>query len=155
MTEKIWIYVLGRELSDPELKEFSQKCEAFVNSWTAHEHQLKASFEIYKKRFLIIKVDESVYNASGCSIDKQLQFVKQLEKEFSIELLNRLKVAYESNDEVKVVNASDIKDLLQKGEINENTLVFDNTITSSLQMNEWKKSLKNTWLSKYLPSYSS
>jgi hypothetical protein len=54
-----------------------------------------------------------------------------------------------------VVNASDIKDLLKTGAINENTLVFDNTITSSAQINEWKKPLKNTWLSKYLPSYSS
>jgi hypothetical protein len=155
MTEKIWIYVIGRELNADELKTLSDKCQGFVSTWTAHEQQLKASFEIYKNRLLIFKVDESVYNASGCSIDKQLQLVKQLEKDLSVELLNRLKVAYEENGDVKVVNAPDVKDLIQKGFLNENTLVFDNTITSSSQMSEWRKTLKNTWLSKYLPSYSS
>jgi hypothetical protein len=155
MTERIWTYIISKELSDAQLKELHERTDKFVNSWTAHEQKLKASFEIYKDRILIIKVDESAYNASGCSIDKQLQFIKQLEKDLGVELLNRLVVAYEDGNKIKVVHSSKIKELLQKVEINENTLVFDSTISSSVHLPEWKKPLKNTWLSKYLPSYSS
>jgi chemotaxis regulatin CheY-phosphate phosphatase CheZ len=155
MTERVWTYIISKELNDDQLKELTERTDKFVNSWTAHEQKLKASFELYKNRILIIKVDESAYNASGCSIDKQLQFIKQIEKDLAVELLNRLVVAYEESSEVKVTHSAKIKELLQQGEINENTLVFDTTISSSVQLPEWKKPLKNTWLSKFLPSYSS
>lgn len=155
MAEKLWIYTISRELQENELKDFSERCRHFVNNWTAHEQQLKASFEIYKNRILIIKVDESVYNASGCSIDKQVKFIKEMEKEFNVELLNRMLVAYEDAGQVKVVSASNVKSLLHSGEMNENTPVFDNTITSSTEMVNWRKPLQHTWLSKYLPGVSS
>ena len=67
-----------------------------------------------------------------------------------MDLLNRLLVVYDKNEEPIVVHSSKITELLQSGEINNETLIYDNTINSSLQWAEWKKPLKNTWLSKYL-----
>ncbi len=150
MTERVWIYTINKELSDEQLQQLSLNCESFVSKWTAHEVKLAASFEIYKKRLLIFKVDESAYNASGCSIDKLQRFIKEQESQLGIELLNRLLVAYEEHGQPVVVHSSKIKDLLNSGSINENTLVFDNTITSSLQWTDWKKPLKSTWLNKYI-----
>ena len=77
--------------------------------------------------------------------------VKELEQQFSVELLNRLLVAYEKGEEVLVVKASEIAGLLNADSITENTLVFDNTITTSADLAvNWKKPLKETYLSKYL-----
>jgi hypothetical protein len=149
--QKIWIYTLSKELSDEQLLDLNNRCEAFVSTWTAHDVSLDASFELYKNRLLIFKVNEDKYNASGCSIDKQLRFVKDLEALYSIQLLNRLLIAYQDNDKVRVIKSSQVSELIHSGELNENTLIFDNTITSANQLKtEWLKQLKNTWLVKYL-----
>ena len=151
--ERIWIYTISHALPGDQLAQLKQRCQDFVSSWTAHEVSLDASFDVYKNRLLIFKVNEANYNASGCSIDKQLRLVKELEQQFSVELLNRLLVAYEQNGEVAVVKASGISDLLRNGTISEHTLVFDNTITTSQELaGSWKKPLKDTYLSKYLVS---
>lgn len=149
--ERIWIYTLSKALTQEQLPDFRNRCQNFVSTWTAHDISLDASFELYHNRLLIFKVNEANYNASGCSIDKQLRFVKELEQFFSIELLNRLLVAYEKNNEVVVVKQSQIPDLLASKEIDEDTLIFNNTISQSTDLaNNWKQPLRHTWLAKYL-----
>ena len=155
MSHRIWIYTLSKALNSGQRETLENTCGDFVSNWTAHEQRLEASFELYKERLLIFKVDEQAYNASGCSIDKLTRLVKELEKNYNVELLNRLLVVYEEGDDLKVALASEIKDLLKDGAINENTIVYDNAIASSSQWNAWKKPLKDTWLNKYLPSFSS
>ena len=151
MNERIWIYTLSKELTNEQLVDFKNRCQNFVSGWTAHEVSLDASFDLYQNRLLIFKVNEDKYNASGCSIDKQLRFVKELEQAFSVELLNRLLVAYESNNQVEVIKSTQVKELLTSHVISENTLVFDNTITQSTELStNWKQPLKSTWLAKYL-----
>lgn len=152
MNNRIWIYSLSKQLTNEQLTDFNKRCANFVSTWTAHEVSLDASFELYKNRLLIFSVNEQVYGASGCSIDKQLQFVKKLENEFSIELLNRLLVAYETTaSEIEVVKASDIKSLIQANTINKHTLVFNNSITQSSELEtQWKQELNKTWLNKYV-----
>ncbi|MES2565922.1 MAG: ABC transporter ATPase [Bacteroidota bacterium] len=151
MNERIWIYTLSKELSQEQLTDFKGRCQNFVTGWTAHDVSLDASFELYQNRLLIFKVNEVKYNASGCSIDKQVRFVKELEQAFSVELLNRLLVAYESDGTIEVVKQSQIGDLLSSGKITENTLVFNNTITQSSELEtNWKQPLNKTWLSKYI-----
>lgn len=151
MNERIWIYILSKELSNEQLADFNNRCRNFVSTWTAHDVSLDASFELYQNRLLIFKVNEEKYNASGCSIDKQVRFVKELEQAFSIELLNRLLVAYENNKQVEIIKSSQVKDLLDAKTINENTLVFNNTITQASELaTNWKQPLKATWLSRYL-----
>lgn len=149
--QKIWIYTLSKELSAGQEIDLTQRCQTFVNGWTAHDTSLDASFEVHNHRLLIFKVDETKYAASGCSIDKQLRLVKELELVFSIELLNRLLVAYENAGTIEVVKASTIKELLENKSISKNTLVYDNTITTSKDMvDNWKKPLSETYLAKYI-----
>lgn len=151
MNERIWVYTLSKELTNEQLVDFKNRCQNFVSGWTAHDVSLDASFELYQNRLLIFKVNEDKYNASGCSIDKQLRFIKELEQTFSVELLNRLLVAYENNHQVEVIKSSQVKELLAANQITENTLVFDNTITQSSELTtKWKQPLQSTWLSKYL-----
>ncbi|MBK6985788.1 MAG: hypothetical protein IPH32_14025 [Bacteroidetes bacterium] len=151
MDERIWIYTLSKELSNEQLVDFKNRCQNFVSTWTAHDVSLDASFELYENRLLIFKVNEDKYNASGCSIDKQVRFVKELEQAFSFELLNRLLVSYENNHQVEVMKASQVKELLNSNTISANTLVFDNTITQSSELtSKWKQPLQATWLVKYL-----
>lgn len=151
MSERIWIYTLSRPLEAQDLEELKSLCSHFVSGWTAHEVSLDASYELYKNRLLIFKVNEAKYNASGCSIDKQLRFVKELENKFNVELLNRLLVAYESNGGVEVVKQSAVPGLLDSHILNENTIVFNNVVTMADELESaWRLPLRSTWLSRYL-----
>jgi len=147
---KAWEYIISKQLTNEQVQSMKEKGVAFVKGWTAHENQLDASFDIYKNRIIIVKVNENIYSASGCSIDKLTRFIKELESKFSIELLNRLLVAYKKNDTIEVVHSSKIKDLLNSGDINENTIIYNTSAATETELNNWEQPLKNTWLSKYL-----
>src|ERR1700749_5003601 len=91
---RVWIYQSDRELYEDEVKQLHEILNKFAAEWTAHNHQLKAKAEIRYNRFLILIVDESQAGASGCSIDKSVNFIKRLEQEFNIILLDRFNLAY-------------------------------------------------------------
>jgi hypothetical protein len=151
MNHRIWIYTLSKELTNEQLADFKIKCLEFVNSWTAHDVKLDATYELVNNRLLIFKVNEESYNASGCSIDKQVRFIKEQEQVLHIELLNRMLVAYEQNSELQITHQSKIKELVLSGDITKDTLIYDNTITSSNSLLlAWKVPLYKTWLSKYV-----
>lgn len=150
MNGRAWTYVISKELPEMQLEAIKEKGTAFVNGWTAHENQLAGSFDVFKNRIIVVKVNEDVNAASGCSIDKLTRFVKQVESEFSIELTNRLLVAYKANEKIDVVHSSKIKDLLSQQSISENTVVYNTAISNQEELLKWEQPLKNTWLNKYL-----
>ena len=149
---RVWTYIIDKSLSVNELNLIIDEGNNFVASWTAHEQKLTGSFEIYKNQIIVVKVNEEITNASGCSIDKLTHFIKKIESEFNLELLNRLLVAYKNNDDIFITHASKIKELLQANTINENTIVYNTSISSQNELQNWEQPLKNTWLSKYLIS---
>jgi len=149
---RVWTFIISKALSDNELSLITEAGIKFVNGWTAHEQKLTASFEIYKNRIIVVKVNEEVTGASGCSIDKLTHFIKHIENEFKVELLNRLLVAYKNGNEISVVHSSKIKELLQTNSIEENTLVYNTAASNQNEFQNWEQPLKNTWLSKYLIS---
>lgn len=150
MAERLFIFTISKELPPDKLNELSTNCSNFINEWTAHKNKLDANCEIHQSRLLIMKVDEAHYRASGCSIDKLNRFMKEQEVLFSIELLNRLLVAYIVNGKTEVVPDCKIPELLKAGMISGITPVYDNTISSSHHYTEWIKPLRETWLQKYL-----
>ncbi len=149
---RAWAYIISKKLSAQELNALQEAGNTFVMGWTAHEQQLTASFEIFKDRIIVVKVNEEVTGASGCSIDKLTRFIKDAEKQFNIELLNRLIVAYKNEDAVEVVHSSKIKELLSENKISENTSVYNTSILTQEELKNWEQPLKETWLSKYIPT---
>ena len=148
--KKVWAYTIGRELKSTELQQLIVAGQNFVNSWTAHENKLSAEFSVFGNRIILVKVDEAVYNASGCSIDKLVRFVKILETDFKVELLNRLLVPYQQDDKIEVISTSAFKEKLNTKQLSENTLVYITAIADEKELRDWQQPVKNTWLSKYL-----
>src|SRR3954471_19503747 len=127
---KVWTYIISRKLSAAELEELQTAGAGFVKSWTAHEVQLHASFEVYRERIIIVKVNESIHNASGCSIDKLVRFIKELEQQFKIELLNRMLVSYETAHGLEVASASQIKNLLSEKKLSPESIIYNTSAAS-------------------------
>ena len=147
---RVWCYIISQPLSETALQELLNMGKKFTNEWTAHENKLSAEIKVLFDRILFVTVNEDITAASGCSIDKLTRFIKETEKHFGIELLNRLLVAYKLNDKVEVVHSSRIKELIQNGTINENTVILHTAVSTQSEFINWELPLKSTWLSKYL-----
>ncbi len=136
---RIWIYQSNREFSHGEEVRIADLARDFLESWTAHNQELKASFEIRHHIFLILMIDQNHALASGCSIDKSVHFIQQIEKEFSVSLMDRQIFAIKENERISLVGRKKFDAMINSGEINGNTLVFNNLV-------ETKKELESQWI---------
>ena len=143
---RVWIYQSDRELYDDEVKQLREILNKFASEWTAHNHQLKAKAEIRYNRFLILIVDENQAGASGCSIDKSVNFIKKLEQEFGITLLDRFNLAYRVGEKVLSAPRNEFEELLRSGKINSNTIVYNNLVQNLEQLEtKWEVPFKDSW----------
>lgn len=149
--KRIWIYQSNRFLQVEELDRIEHILREFVVQWTAHGNQLAGSFAVRYNLFLMLMVDEEKAMVTGCSIDKSVHLLKKIEQELGISLFDRLQIAYREPSEgvITLTSRDDFARLLKDGEINENTVVFNNMLTSSDEVeSKWEVPLKASWHAK-------
>src|ERR1700761_6697878 len=143
---RVWIYQSDKELTDKQAAELLEILNNFAVQWTAHNHQLKAKAEVRYNRFLILIVDESQEGASGCSIDKSVNFMKRLEQQFGINLFDRFNLAYRDGEKVLSAPRNEFEELLKARKINTNTIVFNNLVQNLQQLEtKWEVPFKDSW----------
>lgn len=143
---RVWVYQSNRKLTDTETAQIQGQLSSFATSWTAHNNQLKAKAEVRYNLFLILVVDEGQAGASGCSIDKSVRFIKQLEEAFNITLLDRFNLAYREGEEVLSTPRAGFEELLKRGAINSGTIVFNNMVQNLRELQtKWEVPFKDSW----------
>lgn len=143
---RVWVYQSDRKLSEAEVGQAQIELNNFTTTWTAHNNQLRAKGEIRYNRFIILIVDEGQAGASGCSIDKSVRFITQLEEQFHIALLDRFNLAYRDGDEVLSAPRHHFEELLKQGAINSNTIVFNNMVQNLKDLQtKWEVPFKDSW----------
>lgn len=135
---KVWSYQADRLLTDTEVQWINEQLTPFLEEWAAHGTKLKAYGEVVNNAHLLLAVDESAHNASGCSIDTSVRFIKQLEKELQVSFFNRLKMLTFLDGQFSYVNYADLTTLPAE------TIVYNNTISSVGEFKQlWKSPIKN------------
>jgi hypothetical protein len=143
---RVWIYQADKKLTDQEVLLIQQELDKFATGWTAHNNQLKAKGEVRYNRFLILIVDESQAGASGCSIDKSVHFMKQIEQHFNINLFDRFNLAYRDGEEILSLPRHAFEDMLKQGKINTETIVYNNMVQNLTELeSKWEVPFKNSW----------
>ena len=146
-SSRIWIYQSNREFTPDEVQKIKTLTSEFINTWSSHGAALEAAAELIHNRFLIIGVDEHEVAAGGCSIDKSITFVKNIETGFNTNLLDRMQIAYRSGNEIKTFNLPQASSLLEKSELTENTIVFNNLVATKKDWEtNWEIPLKESWI---------
>lgn len=158
---RVWVFQSNTLLTDQEVDAINKAGIRFIENWTAHGAYLKASFDIVYNHFIVISVDEDQASASGCSIDKGIHFIKELEKQFKLTLLDRMQVAYRNGKDIKICHINNLlEELTRSGLYSEKTdrgeakdvIVFNNMIVTKEQFDtEWEINLKQSWQSRVLP----
>lgn len=145
--DKIWIYQADRILTKSEVDAIQSQADAFAIQWTAHNQKLNAKAFVVFNLFLIFSVNEDLHQASGCSIDKSVAFIKQMNEHYAIDFLNRNKVAVLINESVEIFNLNELADKLTDHE----TLVFNNLITTGREIkSNWILPANNSWHQRFL-----
>lgn len=144
---KVWVYAANRILTETEQAEIEAAGKTFTQSWTAHNQQLKASFTILHGVFLVMMVDENLNEVSGCGIDKSVHFMQDLDKTYQLDIFNRLRLELWQNDGVMILNKQKLSAMLQEGTVNEQSIVFNKTVTTKKQFDEqFQLPLSRSWV---------
>jgi hypothetical protein len=112
---------------------------------------LDAAVEVMYGHFVVIAVDEQQARASGCSIDKSVQFIRQLEQELSRTLTDRMVVVYERDGEVRTSRVEHLPDLIDQGVLHADSIVYDDLVASRGDLEtRFRVPLKNSWMERFL-----
>lgn len=150
---RIWIFQSPYYLEDEKMERISAQLINFLDQWTAHGQGLKASFDLKFNHFIIIGLDRTGHQASGCSIDKLNHQMQALERELNVSLLDPTKIAFR-NDEglLQFYPLAAFRDALETGELDEHTTVYNNLIETKGQLaDQWEVPLHASWHRQWLP----
>jgi hypothetical protein len=150
-SSRVWIYQANRSFSDQELQEIKTQSEDFITQWTVHGSDLKASFEIRYKRFIIFGLDQELNMASGCSIDASVKFIQQLEKQYNVELLDKMNVSYKQGEFIAYKNLIDFRKMAKEKAVSPNTIVFNNLVNTKAEyLTDWEVPASESWHNRFL-----
>ena len=148
---RVWIYQANRSFTEQELEEIQSKLNVFIENWTAHGSDLQAGYLIRYKRFIIIGLNQNLSKASGCSIDASVHFIQQLEKEYQVDLMDKMNVSYKQGDFVAYKTLLEFKKMAKEKAVSKNTIVFNNLVTNIAEFNEnWEVPASESWHSRFV-----
>ncbi|MDX5482830.1 MAG: hypothetical protein LPK07_14205 [Hymenobacteraceae bacterium] len=147
---RLWIYQANRPLTEAEQAEIKPLLERFAIDWSSHGKGLQASAKLLHNQFLVLANNEAATAASGCSIDKSVSFVRELEQRFNVSFFDRTQLAFLKEGQVELVGMQELKRKVAAGEIDKNTLYFDTLVNNYGELQEaWPRPAGNSWLSRY------
>ena len=146
---RVWVFQSLDFIDDLLVEEIKEKISIFLNQWKSHQTDFKSSFEIRYNTF-IIAADESSL-VSGCSIDSLINFIKDLENSFELQLLDKLHVKYIENGKIITKHLNQFKIYCQSLGKNHNLVVFNNLVKDINELeNNWQVDIKNSWHKRYV-----
>lgn len=148
---KVWIYQCNRSFSDEELIQLKTQLDTFIEAWTAHGKDLESGYKIVYKRFIVIAINQKLNAATGCSIDASVNFIQQLEKQYNVDLMDKMNVSYKQGEFIAYKSLIDFKKMAQQKAISKNTIVFNNLVTNIAEFNEnWEVPASESWHNRFI-----
>jgi len=153
---RVWVYQSTEFLEFEKVERISARLMNFLDAWRAHGNPLNASFTIIHDRFIVVSLDEASYQATGCSIDKLVHQIQNLETELNISLLDRTQIAFrDHNKMIETMHMMDFRAALENGDLNSETVVFNNLVSTKAELeSRWETQIKNSWHKDWLPANS-
>lgn len=147
-TSRVWIFQSNRPFSEKEITEIDMQLEHFYLQWKAHQLDVKGWAKVIFDRFIIVLADEEASHiVSGCSTDSMVRVIKSLERQYSINLFDRLVLNFMINQKIQALPYQQLNFALDNQYINGDTLYFDNTVENKKDLStKWLIPLKESWL---------
>lgn len=148
---RVWIYQANRSFTEQEIEEIQSKLGVFIENWTAHGSDLHSGYLIKYKRFIVIGLNQNISSASGCSIDASVHFIQQLEKDYKVDLMDKMNVSYKQGEYIAYKSLIDFRKMAKDKAVSKNTIVFNNLVTSIAEFKEnWEVPASESWHSRFV-----
>lgn len=147
---RVWIYGAERELSEVEATTIRTELQSFVANWVSHRNELNAGADVLHDRFLVIAVDETQAEASGCSIDGSVHFLQDLGAKMEIDFFNRMIFSYrDASGAIHTVPRDEFKIRYKSGQLENDTIVFDPLVKELGELRQiFERPLEDSWHSR-------
>jgi hypothetical protein len=144
---RIWIYQSNRPFSESEVVEINEQLYNFYVQWKSHGDEVKGWAKLVFAQFIVVMADENTSGVSGCSTDGMVRIMKSVERQYHVDLFDRLTITFLVNDKPQPLPMQQVKYALQKGYIETDTLLFNNLVDTKEKFeNEWLIPLSKSWL---------
>ena len=151
LNSRVWIYSSNRKFIQKEIISIRKDLENFLSNWSSHNQNLETGFELRYDRFIIIAVNQEINNASGCSIDNCVRFIKKLENKYEVDLLDKMNVIYKQDKYLYHKKLNEFITMYKNNSVSLNTVVFNNLVnTISEYKFKWEIPVKESWHKRFM-----
>ena len=149
---RIWIFASERALEGEDAQQLLDEADTFLSDWRAHGEPLRSARQWTEDRFLVIGVDPTTSNASGCSIDGLFRAFHALEDELSTRLVAGGRIFYRDAQGVaRSATRREFEQLSVQGVVGAETPVFDTSLTSANELRRgFERPAGETWVASLL-----
>tara|TARA_B100001778_G_scaffold320664_1_gene311277 strand:+ start:67 stop:555 length:489 start_codon:yes stop_codon:yes gene_type:complete len=148
---RVWVFQSSKVFSEFQIDDLKKKIETFLEKWTSHGHSFETGYKLPYKRFVVIGLNESSHSASGCSIDKCMNFIKSLESVYDVDLLDKMNVTYRNKNLIEYVNLKEFIKLAKSKLVSLDTIVFNNLVLNKDEFIEnWEVRAKDSWHKRFM-----
>lgn len=148
---RVWVYAADRLLAPGEAMWLKQDLLSFVSNWKAHQAPLRAHADVLYNSVVVIMVDENLNAASGCSIDKSVEMIKNAGKKLQVDFFNRMLIHAFVDNEISIFNLQSLRKALDTGIVTPETYIVNHLVQTKQDLEtKFKIMIKNSWASKYL-----
>ena len=147
---RVWIYGAERALTSAETATVRKELQAFVANWVSHRNELDAAADVLYDRFIVIAVDETQAEASGCSIDGSVHFLQDLSARLGVDFFNRMIFSYRDADgTIHTVPRDEFKNRYKAGQLPDDTIVFDPLVKELGELRQiFERPFEDSWHSR-------
>ncbi|MBA3828957.1 MAG: hypothetical protein H0X33_08470 [Taibaiella sp.] len=144
---RVWIYQSSRPFIDKEEHEINEQLHQFYAHWQAHGAPVRGWAKLLYKQFIVFIADESDVQVSGCSTDGSVRIVKSIERQYSVNLFDRMLITFLVKGKAQMLPFDQVQYALDKGYIDQDTPLFNNIVnTKDELMQNWLVPLSKSWL---------
>jgi|TARA_B100000927_G_scaffold128660_2_gene103618 hypothetical protein len=151
LNSRVWVYSSNRKFIQKEIISIRKDLENFLSNWTSHNQNLETGFELRYDRFIIIAVNQEINNASGCSIDNCVRFIKKLENKYEVDLLDKMNVIYKQDKHLYHKKLNEFISMYKNNLVSLNTVVFNNLVNTVGEYKlKWEVPVKESWHNRFM-----
>lgn len=150
---RVWVYQSNRLFTISEALQIEELLEDFCKEWNSHGSDVKGYANLFFGHFIIVMADETHIKVGGCSTDSSIRFIKNIQQDYNVHLLDRQMLAFIVKEKIQLVPLAQVNDSIENGFITPDTLYFNNTILTKTELlNNWIIPVKDSWLAKRIPA---
>lgn len=147
------VYQSSRGFTIGETLQIKEVLQTFTKTWKNCGIPVKGYANLFFEHFIVLIADESSGSTGDFSTDTIITLIRNIEKDFQVELLNRLMLAIIIQERIQLLPLTQINPSIEKDFITNGTLHFNNTILTKKElMNNWIVPVNDSWLAIRVPA---